>query len=266
MNLQEFLEWCVQVSNKVDVMTNTHTLNGNAKGLTFSSTLCNDASGGQRKSLRWKDQSMINGSLQLPIEDLKAKFGEKQTSVSAILLEEIYKLEHLQNELAQDANRALEVVQKEVECLCLTQTDMNQEAAESVAKLQAEISEIYESRVMGAKNPMLSNDVDSEGSKRFYSLKDEIQRVASEDKERPGDGRESFQEILTNMHITFGEFGLPSSQEQLGNEGQAQDKCNQALVALSKSNGMIEDVMQTRTQTQAQTGEAAMFVIVLVNV
>ena len=62
------------------------------------------------------------------------------------------------------------------------------------------------------------------------------------------------------MHITFGEFGLPSSQEQLGKDGQAQDKCSQALGALSKSNGMIEEVTQTRTQTQAQTGEAAMFV------
>jgi hypothetical protein len=217
-------------------------------------TLSSGVSRAQSKSLKWKDQSLINGNLQIPMGDLKEKFGEKQSSASAILLEEIYKLEHLQNELAQDANRALEVVQKEVECLCLTQTDMNQEAAESVAKLQAEISEIYESRVMGAKSSMLSKG-DSEGSKKFYSLKDEIRRVASEDRQS---GRESFQEILTNMHITFGELGLPSSQEQLGKDGQIQDKGNQALVPLSDGTG--QEVIQLQSQTQI--GEITMVLVV----
>lgn len=49
------------------------------------------------------------------------------------LMHEIRKLEHLQEQLGEEANRALEVLQKEVACHRLG----NQDAAETIAKLQA---------------------------------------------------------------------------------------------------------------------------------
>ncbi|XP_022736841.1 kinesin-like protein NACK1 [Durio zibethinus] len=54
------------------------------------------------------------------------------------LMHEIRKLEHLQEQLGEEANRALEVLQKEVACHRLG----NQDAAETIAKLQAEIREM----------------------------------------------------------------------------------------------------------------------------
>ncbi|CAI9113523.1 OLC1v1014136C3 [Oldenlandia corymbosa var. corymbosa] len=54
------------------------------------------------------------------------------------LMHEIRKLEHLQEQLGDEANRALEILQKEVACHRLG----NQDAAETIAKLQAEIREI----------------------------------------------------------------------------------------------------------------------------
>ncbi|XVF09549.1 hypothetical protein REPUB_Repub07fG0103800 [Reevesia pubescens] len=54
------------------------------------------------------------------------------------LMHEIRKLEHLQEQLGEEANRALEVLQKEVACHRLG----NQDAAETIARLQAEIREM----------------------------------------------------------------------------------------------------------------------------
>lgn len=140
--------------------------------------------------------------------DVKPQFPETQaTSASAILLEEIYKLEHLQNELAQDANRALEAVQKEVECLCLTQTDMNQEAAMSVAKLQSEINEIYESRTTGASAQGVP--LTKENDEFCSSLKEEIQRVASKDIKKVGDA-DTIENMLAQMQIKLADFGVPT--------------------------------------------------------
>ncbi|KAE8662086.1 Kinesin-like protein NACK1 [Hibiscus syriacus] len=58
------------------------------------------------------------------------------------LVHEIRKLEHLQEQLGEEANRALEVLQKEVACHRLG----NQDAAETIAKLQAEIREMQSVR------------------------------------------------------------------------------------------------------------------------
>ncbi|BBN03706.1 centromeric protein E [Marchantia polymorpha subsp. ruderalis] len=63
----------------------------------------------------------------------------QSNSASLMLVQEIRKLEHLQDELGEDANRALEALQKEVECLRLAQAGMNQDAAQTIKKLQEEI-------------------------------------------------------------------------------------------------------------------------------
>ncbi|VFQ87186.1 unnamed protein product [Cuscuta campestris] len=56
-------------------------------------------------------------------------------AVPFTLMHEIKKLEHLQEQLGKEANRALEVLQKEVTCY----RQGNQDAAETIAKLQSEI-------------------------------------------------------------------------------------------------------------------------------
>ncbi|MCO5612995.1 hypothetical protein L7F22_067268 [Adiantum nelumboides] len=60
-------------------------------------------------------------------------------TASMMLIQEIRKLEQLQDELGEDANKALEALQKEFECVRLAQHDMNQDAASTIAKLQEEI-------------------------------------------------------------------------------------------------------------------------------
>ncbi|KAI5079403.1 hypothetical protein GOP47_0004882 [Adiantum capillus-veneris] len=164
-----------------------------------------EANGYHKSGDLWRSSSDLksrNGTVQQPWNEIKAHVPSKLvTSASAILLDEIYKLEHLQNELAQDANRALEAVQKEVECLCLTQTDMNQEAAMSVAKLQLEINEIYESRTTGASTKGLSDNV--------FSLKEDIQRAASKDLNKVGDA-DTIEKMLTQMQIDTPDFQLPA--------------------------------------------------------
>ena len=112
------------------------------------------------------------------------QYMEATTSASDILLREICKLEHLQTELAHDANKALEVVEKEVECLCKTQLNMNQEAAENVALLQAEIHGLYESRLADSvtKTYPAAKDLMFEEIRTNTSLKnDEFQKVEFHD-------------------------------------------------------------------------------------
>ena len=67
----------------------------------------------------------------------------QSNSASLMLVQEIRKLEHLQDELGEDASRALEALQKEVECLRLAQAGMNHDAAATVKKLQEEIKTMH---------------------------------------------------------------------------------------------------------------------------
>ena len=66
----------------------------------------------------------------------------QSTRASMMLIHEIRKLEQMQHELGEDANTALEVLQKEAECLRLAQSDMNQDTATTISKLQEEINEL----------------------------------------------------------------------------------------------------------------------------
>lgn len=101
----------------------------------------------------------------------------QSTTASVMLVQEIRKLEHLQDELGEDASRALEALQKEVECLRLAQAGMNQDAAVTIAKLQAEIRNLH---------TLKSTTVDEDGSfpaSNFVagsvsaSLREEINRL-----------------------------------------------------------------------------------------
>lgn len=77
----------------------------------------------------------------------------RQSTTALVLVQEIRKLEQLQDELGQDASRALEALQKEVVCLRLAQAGMNNDAAQTIAKLQAEIKDMNAVRsTSGAKD------------------------------------------------------------------------------------------------------------------
>lgn len=76
----------------------------------------------------------------------------QSAAASVMLVQEIRKLENMQDELGEDANRALEVLQKEVECLRLAQAGMNQDAASTIQKLQDEIHTMHNVRATAPRN------------------------------------------------------------------------------------------------------------------
>ncbi|XP_013605718.1 PREDICTED: kinesin-like protein NACK1 [Brassica oleracea var. oleracea] len=84
------------------------------------------------------------------------------------LMHEIRKLEHLQEQLGEEATKALEVLQKEVACHRLG----NQDAAQTIAKLQAEIREMRTVRS--------STDVIAPNKSVTANLKEEITRLHSQ--------------------------------------------------------------------------------------
>ncbi|GBG84191.1 hypothetical protein CBR_g38162 [Chara braunii] len=83
---------------------------------------------------------------------------------SLALVQEIKKLEHMEDELGEDASRAMEALQKEIECLRLAQVSSGQDVA-AIAKLQVEIQSIQGLR--SGKGGIL---MEGEGARR--SLKD----------------------------------------------------------------------------------------------
>ncbi|KAL6545486.1 Kinesin-like protein nack1 [Orobanche gracilis] len=91
------------------------------------------------------------------------------------LMHEIRKLELLQDQLGEEANRALEVLQKEVACHRLG----NQDAAETIAKLQAEIREMRAIEPSAPKQVAVGNVV-SVNKSISANLKEEITRLHSQ--------------------------------------------------------------------------------------
>ncbi|XP_076945696.1 kinesin-like protein NACK1 [Bidens hawaiensis] len=91
------------------------------------------------------------------------------------LMHEIRKLEHLQEQLGEEANRALEVLQKEVTC----HRQGNQDAAETIAKLQAEIRDMCAVRTT-QKEVNVDHMIPSVNKSVSANLKDEINRIRSQ--------------------------------------------------------------------------------------
>lgn len=90
------------------------------------------------------------------------------------LMLEIRKLEQLQEQLGDEANRALEVLQKEVAC----HRHGNQDAAETVAKLQAEIREMR--AIRPAPKELEVESVVTVNKSVGANLKEEITRLHSQ--------------------------------------------------------------------------------------
>ena len=93
-------------------------------------------------------------------------------------MHEIRKLEHLQEQLGEEATKALEVLQKEVACHRLG----NQDAAQTIAKLQEEIREM---RTVRSSSTVLKDVLDSgaviaPNKSVSANLKEEITRLHSQ--------------------------------------------------------------------------------------
>eukprot|EP01018_Ginkgo_biloba_P037049 Gb_39636 [translate_table: standard] len=97
-------------------------------------------------------------TLSRPRNTLTRQTVRQSTTASLMLVQEIRKLEQLQDELGEDASRALEALQKEVVCLRLAQAGMNHDAAETIAKLQAEIKDMHALRAANAGKDGVSTE------------------------------------------------------------------------------------------------------------
>uniref|UniRef100_A0ACD6A0S8 Uncharacterized protein n=1 Tax=Avena sativa TaxID=4498 RepID=A0ACD6A0S8_AVESA len=113
----------------------------------------------------------FSGSLQ-PSKIIKIRNSIRQSYTAPLMLKhEIRKLEQLQQQLEVEANRAIEVLHKEVEC----HKHGNQDVAETIAKLQAEIREMQSVRPESRDVEMITDE--GNGS----DLKDEICRLHMQD-------------------------------------------------------------------------------------
>ncbi|KAH7365814.1 hypothetical protein KP509_18G047600 [Ceratopteris richardii] len=108
----------------------------------------------------------------------RSSMARQSAAASMILVQEIRKLEHLQDELGEDAGRALEALQKEVECLRLAQSGMNHDAATTIAKLQAEIGNLPSSKASRVKkDDRASSPANGLLVGNITSLREEISRL-----------------------------------------------------------------------------------------
>ncbi|XP_022955336.1 kinesin-like protein NACK1 isoform X1 [Cucurbita moschata] len=137
---------------------------------------------------------------------LRQSMMRQSSTAPFTLMHEIRKLEHLQEQLGKEANKALEVLQKEVACHRLG----NQDAAETIAKLQAEIGEMRsvrsESKEVEVGSVIATNQ--SVGA----NLKEEITRLHSQ-----GSTIADLEEQLENVQKSIDKLvmSLPSNYQQL---------------------------------------------------
>ncbi|CAA0815329.1 Kinesin-like protein NACK1 [Striga hermonthica] len=147
------------------------------------------------------------------------------------LMHEIRKLEHLQEQLGEEANRALEVLQKEVAC----HRQGNQDAAETIAKLQAEIRGM---RAAEPNNPSSCKEVGVENAftsvnkSLSANLKDEITRLHSQ-----GSTIADLEEKLENVQKSIDK--LVMSLPQGGDHQHSKDENKNAEKSGSKKKKLL---------------------------
>lgn len=156
----------------------------------------------------------------------------KSSTAPFTLMHEIRKLEHLQEQLGEEANRALEVLQKEVACHRLG----NQDAAETIAKLQAEIREM---RIV--KPELMMEDesgaaVVATNKSVSANLKEEITRLHTQ-----GSTIADLEEQLENVQKSIDKLvlSLPNNEEpncEATQNSKSQSK-KKKLLPLSSSSG-----------------------------
>ncbi|CAN4086674.1 unnamed protein product [Withania somnifera] len=150
------------------------------------------------------------------------------------LMHEIRKLEHLQEQLGDEANRALEVLQKEVACHRLG----NQDAAETIAKLQAEIREMRS--VPPIRKEVDVGSVVAVNKSVSANLKEEIARLHSQ-----GSTIADLEEQLEKVQKSLDKLvmALPSNNDQQSNDDTTQKAKHPSkkkkLLPLASSNRQI---------------------------
>ncbi|KAL3716282.1 hypothetical protein ACJRO7_007962 [Eucalyptus globulus] len=160
------------------------------------------------------------------------RLSMRQSSTAPFtLMHEIRKLENLQDQLREEANLALEVLQKEVACHRLG----NQDAAETIAKLQAEIREMCAVRSAAPKEVKVGNVVATHKSVSA-NLKDEITRLHSQ-----GSNIADLEEQLENVQKSIDKLvmSLPSNFLNSNNEATPKTKNHtkkKKLLPLASSN------------------------------
>eukprot|EP00258_Populus_trichocarpa_P021563 XP_024437582.1 kinesin-like protein NACK1 isoform X2 [Populus trichocarpa] len=147
------------------------------------------------------------------------------------LMHEIRKLEHLQEQLGEEANRALEVLQKEVACHRLG----NQDAAETIAKLQAEIRDMR--TIQPVPKEVEIGSVVAPNKSVNANLKDEITRLHSQ-----GSTFADLEEQLENVQKSIDKLvmSLPNNNPQSNCEAASKAKNQQKkkkILPLASSNG-----------------------------
>ncbi|XP_022137277.1 kinesin-like protein NACK1 [Momordica charantia] len=137
---------------------------------------------------------------------LRQSMMRQSSTAPFTLMHEIRKLEHLQEQLGEEANRALEVLQKEVACHRLG----NQDAAETIAKLQVEIKEMRS--VRSAPKEVEVGSVIATNQSVGANLKEEITRLHSQ-----GSTIANLEEQLENVQKSIDKLvmSLPSNYQQL---------------------------------------------------
>ncbi|XP_021292101.1 kinesin-like protein NACK1 [Herrania umbratica] len=146
------------------------------------------------------------------------------------LMHEIRKLEHLQEQLGDEANRALEVLQKEVACHRLG----NQDAAETIAKLQAEIREMRSVRSI-PKEVEVGTAI-APNKSVSANLKEEITRLHSQ-----GSTIADLEEQLENVQKSIDKLvmSLPGNNQESNCEATPKTKSQskkKKLLPLASSN------------------------------
>ncbi|GAV78374.1 Kinesin domain-containing protein/DUF3490 domain-containing protein [Cephalotus follicularis] len=155
----------------------------------------------------------------------------QSSTVPFTLMHEIRKLEHLQEQLGEEAHRALEVLQKEVACHRLG----NQDAAETIAKLQAEIREMCAVRSV-PKEVEIGGSVVAPNKSVSANLKEEITRLHSQ-----GSTIANLEEQLENVQKSIDKLvmSLPNNIQQSNSEATSKTKNpskKKKLLPLTSSN------------------------------
>ncbi|XP_073115420.1 kinesin-like protein KIN-7A [Elaeis guineensis] len=155
----------------------------------------------------------------------------QSSTVPSMLVHEIRKLEQLQEQLGEEAHRALEVLQKEVTCHRLG----NQDAAETIAKLQAEIREMRAIRSL-TKEVNIEDVVTSQNA--GANLKEEITRLHSQ-----GSTIANLEEQLENVQKSIDRLvmSLPNnvqSNETTPKSSKSQPKKKKKMLPLALSSNI----------------------------
>ncbi|KAJ4960066.1 hypothetical protein NE237_019976 [Protea cynaroides] len=156
------------------------------------------------------------------------------------LMHEIRKLEQLQEQLGEEANRALEVLQKEVACHRLG----NQDAAETIAKLQAEIREMR--AVKSTVKQVEVGEGVATNKSVSANLKEEITRLHSQ-----GSTIADLEEQLENVQKSIDKLvmSLPSNNQQYNSKvtpkSKSQSKKKKLLPLATNNSANLQNLIRS---------------------